>query len=104
MSNTKAPETPVEKYSRLSQEIKHQKKVLEEIQRSIDKTSKALDSLMKKLWFCPNCNKPAVMPHKKDYRTIVLSLDDKFYNCKFAVCPYCEKEVLIDKEFLNEDD
>lgn len=104
MSDKKTRETLVEKYSKLSREIKHQKKVLETARRNVEKTSKALDEIVKKFWFCPNCNKPVLLPHKKDCRMAILSLEGKFYNCKFTICPYCEKEVLIEKEFLNEDD
>ena len=53
MSEKKALETPVDKYNRLTREIKHQKKVLETAQRNVEKSTKALNDLMKKLWFCP---------------------------------------------------
>ena len=36
MSEKKAPETPVDKYNKLTREIKHQKKVLETAQRNVD--------------------------------------------------------------------
>lgn len=104
MSNKQAPETPVEKYHKLSRDLKHQQKVLETSQRNVERTQKALDKLLKKLWFCPNCNLPVELPHKRDCRFSVLSLEGKFFNCKFATCPYCSKEVLIEKELLGDDE
>lgn len=104
MSSEKTRETSVEKYYKLSRELKHQKKILEAAQRDVEKTSKALGDIVKRLWFCPDCNKPSIIPRKKDCRIALLSLEGKFYNCKFAVCSYCKREVLIEKEFLNEDD
>lgn len=103
MSNKKAPETPVEKYYKLSRDLKHYKKTFETSQRNVEKTEKALTIIKKKLWFCPACNHPAAIPHKRDTKELIMSLENKFYKCKFAVCPCCEKEVLIEKVYIDED-
>lgn len=104
MSEKKAPETPVDKYHKLSRDLKHHKKALETAQRNVEKTEKSLADIKKKLWFCPNCNLPQIIPNKKDCEYKVLSMENKFYRCKFAQCPSCKKVVMIDKVFIENDD
>ena len=109
MSEKKTPETPVDKYNRLTRELKHQKKALETSKRNVEKTTKALNDLMKKLWFCPICNKPQLIPNKKEINQRLESkLNDdgteSFYKCRYAHCSICDKYVLIEKEFMGEDD
>ena len=109
MSEKKAPETPVDKYNKLTREIKHQKKVLETAQRNVEKSTKALNDLMKKLWFCPICNKPQLIPNKKEIKEIIESkLNDdgtnSFYKCHYAQCSVCNKYALIGKDFMGNDD
>lgn len=108
MSEKKAPETPVDKYNKLSRDIKHQRKALETAQRNVEKTEKSLAEVLKKLWFCPNCNQPQVIPNKKECDYKVLSLNDNgkqgFYRCKFVQCHSCKQVVMIDKVFIDDDD
>lgn len=109
MSEKKAPETPVDKYHRLNRSLKHQKKALETAQRNVDKTEKELSTILKKLWFCPQCNQPQQIPNKKEVNEQLESkLNDdgteSFYKCRYVKCPICEKFVLIDKVFMGNDD
>ena len=109
MSEKKTPETPVDKYFRLTKSLKHSKKALESAQRDVDRTEKELSMLLKRLWFCPQCNHPQQIPNKKD---AIVQLESKlnedntesFYKCKYVKCVFCEKMVLIDKVFMGDDD
>ncbi len=109
MSEKKPPETPVDKFHKLTKSLKHYKKALDTAQRNVDKTEKELSSILKKLWFCPQCNCPQQIPNKKEINEQLESkLNDdgteSFYKCKYAKCPNCEKFVLIDKVFMGDDD
>lgn len=75
MSNKKALETPVDKFERLSRELKHQNKTLEKTQVNIQKLQKSMDELRKKLGFCPACNKPFLLNSK----------------AKSFICPHCNE-------------
>ena len=109
MSEKKAPETPVDRYKKLTRSLKHQKKVLEYTNRDISKIEKELSSIMRKLWFCPQCNQPQQIPNKKNINEIVESKLDEdgsnsFYKCRYVQCQLCNKYVLIDKTFIGKDD
>lgn len=75
MSNKKALESPVDKFERLSRELKHQNKTLEKTRVNIQKIQKSMDELRKKLGFCPACNKPFLLNSK----------------AKSFICPHCSE-------------
>lgn len=106
----KTPETPLERYERLSRSLKHEKRVFEQAKRNLEKTEKEMSVLLKKLWFCPKCNIPHQIPNKKHIKeqieTRYCAEDnvDYFYKCKYVLCEDCGNYVLIDTEFMGEDD
>lgn len=63
----KALETPVDKFERLSRELKHQNKTLERTRVNIQKLQKSMDELRKKVGLCPACNKPFLLSPKAEY-------------------------------------
>ena len=75
MSNKKALESPVDKFERLSRELKHQNKTLEKTRVNIQKLQKSMDELRKKLGFCLACNKPFLLNLK----------------AKSFICPRCNE-------------
>ena len=75
MGNKKALESPVEKFERLSRELKHQNKTLEKTRVNIQKLQKSMDELRKKLGFCPACNKLFLLKSK----------------AKSFICPHCNE-------------
>ena len=77
MSSKKALESPVEKFERLSRELKHQNKTLEKTRVNIQKLQKSMDELRKKLGFCPACNKPFLLNSK----------------AKSFTCPHCSETI-----------
>ena len=77
MSNKKALESPVDKFERLSRELKHQNKTLEKTQVNIQKLQKSMDELRKKLGFCPACNKSFILNSK----------------VKLLICPHCSETI-----------
>ena len=77
MSNKKALESPVDKFERLSRELKHQNKTLEKTQVNIQKLQKSIDELRKKLGFCPACNKPFLLNSK----------------IKLFICTHCSETI-----------
>lgn len=109
MSEKKSPETPIEKYRRLTRSLKHYKKDLETAKRNTEKTERELNLVLKKLWFCPHCNQPQKIPPKKQlYSQYESKLDadmtSSFYKCTYAICQLCGHAVLIEKIFQGDDE
>ena len=110
----KSTETPVDKYKKLKSDLKHEQRALNIATRNVSKLEKELSNIEKKLWFCPVCNQPQILPSKKEARILRESreeynkeLDDYetlYYDCKYALCAGCDKYVLIDKIFVSSEE
>lgn len=110
MSNSQKQETPVDKYKKLKLDLKHAKKALSIAERNISKISKELGNIEKKLWFCPKCNNPYLIPAKKQMKVLRESREEHiensedfetvYYDVKYAYCECCDVWVLIEQKLV----
>lgn len=116
----KLQETPVNKYIKITTDLKHARRSFEIAERNVSKLEKELSNIQKKIWICPQCNVPHNKPSKKESKELLESREEqyekgnpdtktRYYKCKYAYCECCDKFVLIeqtkiaDEELIDDD-